>query len=76
MTPSAASRRQPSVAVRVVRGADVGAGRRNGVLREHDDMRRTRLRRGLALLNGIKGPIYINEDPTDLGKILSSGGKP
>jgi regulator of protease activity HflC (stomatin/prohibitin superfamily) len=32
-----------------------------------------RLRRGLALLNGIKGPIYINEDPTDLGKILSSG---
>jgi len=35
-----------------------------------------RLRRGLALLNGIKGPIYINEDPTDLGKILSSGGKP
>jgi len=35
-----------------------------------------RLRRGLALLNGIKGPIYINEDPTDLGKILSSGQKP
>jgi regulator of protease activity HflC (stomatin/prohibitin superfamily) len=34
-----------------------------------------RLRRGLALLNGIKGPIYINEDPTDLGKILSSGQK-
>ena len=31
-----------------------------------------RLRKGLALLNGIKGPIYINEDPTDLGK-LSSG---
>src|SRR5258708_4902875 len=25
-----------------------------------------RLRRGLALLNSIKGPIYINEDPTDL----------
>ena len=35
-----------------------------------------RLRRGLALLNGLKGPIYINEDPTDLGRILSSGQKP
>jgi regulator of protease activity HflC (stomatin/prohibitin superfamily) len=33
-----------------------------------------RLRRGLALLNSIKGPIYITEDPTDLGRILSSGG--
>ena len=31
-----------------------------------------RLRRGLALLNSIKGPIYINEDPTDLGRITSS----
>jgi regulator of protease activity HflC (stomatin/prohibitin superfamily) len=30
-----------------------------------------KLRRGLALLNSIKGPIYINEDPTDLGKISS-----
>jgi regulator of protease activity HflC (stomatin/prohibitin superfamily) len=30
-----------------------------------------RLRRGLALLNGIKGPIYISEDPTDLGKLGS-----
>ncbi len=30
-----------------------------------------RLRRGLALLNGIKGPIYINEDPTNLGKLGS-----
>ena len=28
-----------------------------------------RLRRGLALLEGIKGPIYISEDPTDLGKL-------
>jgi len=28
-----------------------------------------RLRKGLALLNGIKGPIYINEDPTDLGRL-------
>lgn len=28
-----------------------------------------RLRRGLALLNAIKGPIYITEDPTDLGKL-------
>ena len=28
-----------------------------------------RLRRGLAVLEGIKGPIYISEDPTDLGKL-------
>jgi regulator of protease activity HflC (stomatin/prohibitin superfamily) len=33
-----------------------------------------KLRRGLALLNSIKGPIYINEDLTDLGKI--AGQKP
>lgn len=33
-----------------------------------------KLRRGLALLNSIKGPIYINEDLTDLSKI--SGQKP
>ena len=25
----------------------------------------------LALLEGIKGPIYISEDPTDLGKLGS-----
>jgi regulator of protease activity HflC (stomatin/prohibitin superfamily) len=31
-----------------------------------------RLRKGLALLNGIKGPIYITEDPTDLGRLSSS----
>jgi regulator of protease activity HflC (stomatin/prohibitin superfamily) len=30
-----------------------------------------RLRKGLALLNGIKGPIYISEDPTDLEKLGS-----
>jgi len=30
-----------------------------------------KLRRGLALLNSIKGPIYITEDPTDLGKLGS-----
>lgn len=30
-----------------------------------------KLRRGLALLNSIKGPIYISEDPTDLGKLGS-----
>lgn len=29
-----------------------------------------RLRRGLALLNSIKGPIYITEDPTDLGRLV------
>jgi regulator of protease activity HflC (stomatin/prohibitin superfamily) len=28
-----------------------------------------RLRKGLALLNSIRGPIYINDDPTDIGKI-------
>ncbi|MDP9122672.1 MAG: SPFH domain-containing protein [Acidobacteriota bacterium] len=31
-----------------------------------------RLRRGIALLNSIKGPIYISEDPTDLSKIVNS----
>ena len=31
-----------------------------------------KLRKGLALLNGIKGPIYINEDPTDLGRLSSN----
>ena len=28
-----------------------------------------RLRKGLAILNSIKGPIYISEDPTDIGKL-------
>lgn len=31
-----------------------------------------KLRKGLALLNSIKGPIYISEDPTDLNRL--SGG--
>lgn len=31
-----------------------------------------KLRKGLALLNGIKGPIYISEDPTDLGRLSSN----
>ncbi|HEX9982321.1 MAG TPA: SPFH domain-containing protein [Thermoanaerobaculia bacterium] len=31
-----------------------------------------RLRRGLALLNSIKGPIYISEDPTDLERLSRS----
>jgi regulator of protease activity HflC (stomatin/prohibitin superfamily) len=31
-----------------------------------------RLRRGLALLNAIKGPIFISEDPTDFSKIVVS----
>jgi regulator of protease activity HflC (stomatin/prohibitin superfamily) len=30
-----------------------------------------KLRKGLALLNSIKGPIYITEDPTDLGRLSS-----
>lgn len=33
-----------------------------------------RLRRGLALLDAIKGPIYITEDPTNLDKLV--GGSP
>lgn len=33
-----------------------------------------RLRRGLALLDAIKGPIYITEDPTNLDKFV--GGSP
>jgi regulator of protease activity HflC (stomatin/prohibitin superfamily) len=28
-----------------------------------------RLRRGLALLNSIRGPIYISEDPTDIARL-------
>lgn len=32
-----------------------------------------RLRKGLAILNSIKGPIYISEDPTDIGKISGTG---
>ncbi len=31
-----------------------------------------KLRKGLALLNSIKGPIYISEDPTDLGRLSSN----
>jgi len=31
-----------------------------------------KLRKGLALLNSIKGPIYISEDPTDLGRLGSN----
>jgi len=31
-----------------------------------------KLRKGLAVLNGIKGPIYISEDPTDLGRLSSN----
>lgn len=30
-----------------------------------------KLRKGLAVLNGIKGPIYISEDPTDIAKLGS-----
>jgi hypothetical protein len=32
-----------------------------------------KLRKGLALLNSIKGPIYISDDPTDLGRL--TGGQ-
>jgi regulator of protease activity HflC (stomatin/prohibitin superfamily) len=32
-----------------------------------------RLRRGLALLNSLKGPIYISEDPTDIARLAGGG---
>lgn len=36
-----------------------------------------RLRRGLAILNGLKGPIYLSGDPTDLAHLgTAQGGKP
>jgi len=28
-----------------------------------------RLRRGLALLSSLRGPIYISEDPTDIARL-------
>jgi regulator of protease activity HflC (stomatin/prohibitin superfamily) len=31
-----------------------------------------KLRKGLALLNSIKGPIYISEDPTDLARLSAN----
>lgn len=31
-----------------------------------------KLRKGLAILNGLKGPIYISDDPTDISKIGSN----
>jgi regulator of protease activity HflC (stomatin/prohibitin superfamily) len=31
-----------------------------------------RLRKGLAVLNAIEGPIYITEDPTDIGRMSSN----
>jgi regulator of protease activity HflC (stomatin/prohibitin superfamily) len=31
-----------------------------------------KLRKGLALLNGIKGPVYISEDPTDLSRLATN----
>ncbi len=34
-----------------------------------------RLRRGLALLNAIQGPIYITEDPTNLDKFVGGGNQ-
>jgi regulator of protease activity HflC (stomatin/prohibitin superfamily) len=41
----------------------------NRALEGAGSARLLKLRRGLALLNSIKGPIYISEDPTDLGKL-------
>lgn len=43
----------------------------NGALEGAGSAKLLRLRRGLALLNAIKGPIYISEDPTDLGRLGS-----
>jgi len=31
-----------------------------------------RLRKGLAILNSIKGPIYIDNDPTDIGRLTGN----
>jgi regulator of protease activity HflC (stomatin/prohibitin superfamily) len=44
----------------------------NGAMEGAGSDKLLRLRRGLALLNSIKGPIYISEDPTDLSKIVAS----
>ncbi len=58
----------------LVRAAEAnGSGMINQALEGAGSAKLLRLRRGLALLNGIKGPIYINEDPTDLGRILGGG---
>lgn len=58
----------------LVRAAEAnGTGMINQALEGAGSAKLLRLRRGLALLNGIKGPIYITEDPTDLGKILGGG---
>lgn len=57
----------------LVRSAEAnGTEQINRALEGAGSAKLLRLRRGLALLNSIKGPIYISEDPTDLGKITSS----
>jgi len=69
------SRQQRAEADLLVKSAEAdGSERINKALEGAGSAKLLRLRRGLALLNAIKGPIYITEDPTDLGRILSSGG--
>jgi regulator of protease activity HflC (stomatin/prohibitin superfamily) len=56
----------------LVRAAEAeGTEQINRALEGAGSAKLLRLRRGLALLNSIKGPIYITEDPTDLGRIVN-----
>jgi regulator of protease activity HflC (stomatin/prohibitin superfamily) len=58
----------------LVRKAEAeGTAMINNALEGAGSAKLLRLRRGLALLNSIKGPIYITEDLTDLGRLTSSG---
>ena len=51
----------------LVRSAEAaGSERINRAMEGPGSEKLLRLRKGLAVLNAIEGPIYINEDPTDL----------
>jgi len=70
------SRQKRAEADLLIRSAEAdGTEMINRALEGAGSAKLLRLRRGLALLNSIKGPIYITEDPTDLGRILSSGNQ-
>jgi regulator of protease activity HflC (stomatin/prohibitin superfamily) len=65
-------RQQRAQADLLVRSAEAnGTELINRALEGAGSAKLLRLRRGLALLNSIKGPIYITEDPTDLGRIVN-----
>lgn len=54
----------------LVRSAEAeGSERINRSMEGPGSEKLLKLRKGLALLNSIKGPIYISDDPTDLGKL-------